>query len=423
MVREYTLQGLTCANCAAKIERSVQGMSGVMSASLNLMTQSLRMEISEEIAAGLHGAVERIVHRYEPDVGVFEKSKASGSLSYTERDSMGEASADGQAQAHTHAHDHSHSSHSVRYLVIGAVAFVIGMIMEYGFHIEGIPNIAVFGISYVILGSSVLRRAGQNIIRGIIFDENFLMSLATIGAIFLGDYGEAAGVMLFYKTGEYFQNLAVQRSRKSIAELMDLRPDFANVLRGDELIRVAPEAVAIGETILIKPGERIPLDGVVIEGESFLDTAALTGESVPRRASEGLPVLSGCVNGEGLLSVRVTHIFGESTASRIIDLVENAAAKKAPTENFITTFARYYTPVVVALAALIAIVPPLLLEGMWSDWLRRGLIFLVISCPCALVLSIPQLLRGYWSCFKAGNTGERQQLSGSVEQLGYSRFR
>jgi Cd2+/Zn2+-exporting ATPase len=249
--------------------------------------------------------------------------------------------------------------------------------------------IALFVASYLILGGRIVLRALKNITRGRVFDENFLMSVATIGAFIIGEYPEAAAVMLFYQVGEYFQGLAVRRSRRSIADLMDIRPDYANIIMNGEITKVAPDSVKIGDIIIVKPGEKIPLDGVVIEGESMLDTTALTGESVPRKAVVTDTVLSGCVNQNGALTIEVTKTFGESTAAKILDLVENAAAKKAPAENFITTFSRYYTPAVVALAALIAAIPPLLMGGAWADWVHRGLVFLVISCPCALVISIP----------------------------------
>ena len=215
------------------------------------------------------------------------------------------------------------------------------------------------------------------------------MSLSTIGAFAIGEYPEAVAVMLFYQVGEFFQSLAVKRSRKSISDLMDIRPDSATVRRNGELVVVAPETVSIGELIVVKPGEKIPLDGIVTEGESMLDTRALTGESVPRSIRKGEEALSGCVNQSGVLTIKVTKSFGESTVTKIIDLVENASSRKAPTENFITTFARYYTPIVVGMAAILAIIPPVILGGGWSEWLRRGFVFLIVSCPCALVISIP----------------------------------
>lgn len=229
----------------------------------------------------------------------------------------------------------------------------------------------------------------KNITRGQVFDEHFLMSVSTIGAFAIGEYPEAVAVMLFYQVGEFFQSLAVKRSRKSISDLMDICPDSATVKRNGVLQVVSPESVAVGEIIVVKPGEKIPLDGIVVDGESMLDTKALTGESVPRSIRKGDEALSGCINQSGLLTLKVTKSFGESTVSKITDLVENASARKAPTENFITTFARYYTPVVVGMAAVLAIIPPLVLGGGWSEWLRRGFVFLIVSCPCALVISIP----------------------------------
>ena len=274
-------------------------------------------------------------------------------------------------------------------LIIGAVILAAGIAAEFFFEINEYIILAMFVSAYLILGGRVVLTAAKNIVKGKIFDEHFLMSIATIGAFALGEYAEAVTVMLFYQVGEFFQGMAVSRSRRSIAKLMDIRPDRANLLSGGKIKAVRPDSVKVGDVIVVKPGERIPLDGVVIEGESMIDAAAITGESVPRRASVSDVVLSGCVNQNGVLRIEVTQTFGESTASRIINLVENAAARKAPTERFITKFARSYTPVVVVLALLIAVVPPLLLADEWQDWIRRGLIFLVISCPCALVISIP----------------------------------
>ena len=274
-------------------------------------------------------------------------------------------------------------------LITGAAVFVAGLIIDNIFELHPYIIWAVFIAAYLLLGGGVVLMALKNLIRGQIFDENFLMSVATIGAFIIGEYPEAVGVMLFYQVGEMFQEAAVRKSKKSIASLMDIRPDFANVKKDGELLKVAPESVSIGSLIVVKPGEKIPLDGEVTEGEAMLDTAALTGESVPRRAGEGDAVLSGCINQNGVLTIKVTKTFGQSTVAKIIDLVENASNKKAPTENFITSFSRYYTPVVVGLAALIAVIPPLAGFGLWADWVNRGLIFLVISCPCALVISIP----------------------------------
>ncbi|MDP3447534.1 MAG: heavy metal translocating P-type ATPase [Eubacteriales bacterium] len=270
---------------------------------------------------------------------------------------------------------------------IGAAVYALAILTR----TEG--NLVSFGVfiaAYFIIGGDVLFRAVRNILRGKVFDENFLMSIATIGAFIVGDFAEAVAVMLFYQVGELFQSYALDQSRKSIADLMDIRPDYANVKRGESLERVDPDAVEVGEIIVIKPGERVPLDAVVLSGSSSLDTSVLTGESLPRDVDEGDVLLSGCININGLVTARVTKEYGESTVSKILDLVENASSKKSKSENFITTFAQYYTPVVVIIAVLLALVPPLILPGAtFGDWVYRGLIFLVISCPCALVISIP----------------------------------
>lgn len=251
-------------------------------------------------------------------------------------------------------------------------------------------QIALFIISYIIVGGDVVKRAVKNIFKGQVFDENFLMSIATIGAFFIGEYPEGVAVMLFYQVGELFQSYAVGKSRKSIASLMDIRPDYANVKKGDELVKVDPDEVQIGDIIVIKAGEKIPLDGKVIEGSSMIDTSALTGESVPREVEVGSDILSGCININGVITAEVTMEFGESTVSKILDLVENASSKKSNSEQFITKFARYYTPVVVIIAVFLAIIPPLVIDGAtFSDWIYRALAFLVVSCPCALVISIP----------------------------------
>ncbi len=258
--------------------------------------------------------------------------------------------------------------------------------------VEGLLRLFLFLIPYGVIGWDVLWRALRNIARGQVFDENFLMALATVGAFCIGEYPEAVFVMLFYQVGELFQSYAVGRSRQSIAALMDIRPDYANVERDGQLVQVDPEEVAVGDVIAVKPGEKIPLDGVVTDGSSTVNTAALTGESLPRDVGPGDAVISGCINQSGLLRIKTSKVFGESTVSKILDLVENSSSKKAKAENFITKFARYYTPAVVAAAVLLAVLPPLILGGdwpVWSAWMNRALIFLVISCPCALVISIP----------------------------------
>ena len=248
----------------------------------------------------------------------------------------------------------------------------------------------IYIVSYCIVGLDIVWKAVRNITRGKVFDENFLMTIATIGAFAIGEFPEAVAVMLFYQIGELFQSYAVDKSRKSIASLMNIRPDFANVKRDNQIIKVNPEEVKIGETIVIKPGEKIPLDGIVVDGNSLIDTSALTGESIPKEVDSGDEVLSGCINQNGLLTIKVEKEFGESTVSKILDLVENASSKKSKSENFISKFAKYYTPIVVITAVLLAITPPFILkDATFIDWLYRALTFLVVSCPCALVISIP----------------------------------
>ena len=254
---------------------------------------------------------------------------------------------------------------------------------------NGIAKLAVFLVVYCIIGGDILLKAGRNILHGQVLDENFLMAVATVGAFFLGEYPEGVAVMLFYQVGEWFQSYAVSKSRRSISELMDIRPDFANVLRDGQLVQVDPEEVSIGDTVVVKPGERIPLDGIVTEGVSSIDTSALTGESVPRDIQTGQDIISGCINQTGPLTIQVTKEFGQSTVAKILELVENASDKKSKSENFITKFARYYTPVVVIGAVLLAVLPPLLTGQEFGIWVARALTFLVISCPCALVISIP----------------------------------
>jgi len=272
-------------------------------------------------------------------------------------------------------------------IIIGAAVLAIAVLLNLN---NEWLQIALFIISYIIVGGDVVKRAVKNIFKGQVFDENFLMSIATIGAFFIGEYPEGVAVMLFYQVGELFQSYAVGKSRKSIASLMDIRPDYANVKKGDELVKVDPDEVQIGDIIVIKAGEKIPLDGKVIEGSSMIDTSALTGESVPREVEVGSDILSGCININGVITAEVTKEFGESTVSKILDLVENASSKKSNSEQFITKFARYYTPVVVIIAVFLAIIPPLVIDGAtFSDWIYRALAFLVVSCPCALVISIP----------------------------------
>ena len=272
-------------------------------------------------------------------------------------------------------------------IIVALILYVFAMLINFE---NELINKGIFIVSYIIVGFEILKKAIRNIFRGKVFDENFLMAVATLGAFGIGEFPEAVAVMLFYQIGELFQSYAVDKSRKSIASLMDIRPDFANVYRNDKIEKVNPDDVKIGETIIVKPGEKIPLDGIIVEGKTTLDTKALTGESLPREAAEGDEVLSGCINLNGVIKIEVKKEYGESTVSKILDLVENASSKKSKSENFITKFAKYYTPIVVIIALILALVPPLVIRGAeFSDWLYRALSFLVVSCPCALVISIP----------------------------------
>ncbi|ABS20865.1 heavy metal translocating P-type ATPase [Bacillus cytotoxicus] len=360
------LNGLDCANCALKIETNVKEMPGISTATVDFVSKKLKIEVTnkkelETVVAN----VEHVVHKLEPDVKVVREGKKE------------------------HHHDHSHGEGNVKKMIV-RLAIGGGLTAA---ALAGLPqamSISLFIIAYLLIGGEIVWRAVRNIARGQVFDENFLMAVATLGAFAIGEYPEAVAVMLFYQVGELFQSIAVNRSRKSITSLMDIRPEYANVKVGNETKQVSPEDVQIGDYIIVKPGEKVPLDGKVIEGTSMVDTSALTGESVPREVEVGNEVLSGFVNQNGVLTIEVTKEFEESTVSKILDLVQNASSRKAPTENFITKFARYYTPVVVITAAVLAFIPPLILEGAtFSEWIYRALVFLVISCPCALVVSIP----------------------------------
>ena len=271
-------------------------------------------------------------------------------------------------------------------IIISLILFLIAMIINFD---NELINKGIFIIAYIIVGLEIIRKALRNIFRGKVFDENFLMTVATVGAFGIGEFPEAVAVMLFYQVGELFQSYAVDKSRKSIASLMDIRPDYANIEKDGKVLKVDPDDVKIGDIIIIKPGEKVPLDGIVIEGNTSLDTKALTGESLPREVTPGDEILSGSINISGLVKVKVSKEYGESTVSKILDLVENASSKKSKSENFITKFAKYYTPIVVIIAILLVVVPVIFFGGEFSDWIYRALSFLVVSCPCALVISIP----------------------------------
>jgi len=365
------LEGLGCANCAAKIETEVNNLEGVRFASVDFVSKKLTLETDDNITK-LSEKIEAIVKKIEPDVKVIIEHNSSKAK---EKDNDEDDDEDGENR-----------KKEITKLVIGGALFAVGLIFKFPNWLE----LTIFIISYIIVGGKVVLSAVKGIARGQVFSEHFLMSIATIGAFFVGSYPEGVAVMLFYLLGELFEDMAVDHSRKSIGALMDIRPDYANLKVGEEIEKVSPEDVNIGDVIVVKPGEKVPLDGKVIEGTSMVDTAALTGESVPRELEPGSDALSGFINKNGVLTIEVTKEFGESTVSKVLDLVQNASSKKAPTEKFITKFARYYTPVVVFGALALAVIPPLAIPGAtFSDWIYRALVFLVVSCPCALVLSIP----------------------------------
>ncbi len=356
------LHGLDCAHCAGKIESEMGKIPAVQKASVDFVSKMLHITLAPE--ASWNREKEKVIQRINKiESGITVEEEESASKEKNE-----------------------HRCSILWRLGGGVLLTGIAMFASLPFPFE----FALFLIAYAIAGGDVVYRAIRNIIRGRVFDEHFLMTIATIGAFLIGEYAEGVAVMLFYQTGEWFQSLAVNRSRKSISEMMNIRPDYANLKEGEGNKKVSPEEVKQGDIIVVKPGEKIPLDGMVLNGSSSVDTSALTGESLPREVEKGSEVLSGFVNKQGLLEVTVTKEYGESTVSKILDLVQNASSRKAPTENFITKFARYYTPIVVIIAFLLAFLPPLLFTGATlADWTYRALVFLVISCPCALVVSIP----------------------------------
>ncbi|MEG2750431.1 MAG: heavy metal translocating P-type ATPase [Anaerorhabdus sp.] len=358
---ELFLKGLDCANCAQKIEDQIKKLPNVQEAHVNFMNTTCTAVCDLGQRNNVEKEIERIVKELEPDVEV-QKTETKK------------------------VEKNDESKSDLIKIGIGTVLFVISLFFEE----KGLIAMIFSLSSYIVLGYTVIFRALKNIIRGQIFDENFLMAIATIAAIFLQDYREAAAVMLFYQVGEYFQEKAVRSSRKSISDLMNIRPDIAHIKKGNDVLDVAPESVVIDDVIVVKPGERIPLDGVIITGASSLDTSSLTGESLERDVQEGDEVLSGCVNQRGLLEIKVSKSFGDSTVSKILELVENTSSRKTKSENFITKFSKVYTPTVVILAVALAILLPLLSSGIdYRESIQRAAAFLVISCPCALVISVP----------------------------------
>ena len=367
-----SIEGLDCPNCAAKVERKINTLEGIKEATVDFLGKKIIIltdeifgdKISENKLAEL---IQAEVDKIEDGVKVLalKDNTKENSNSQKEEDT-------GKIK---------------KKLLIGGILFLLGIFVPKSLLI---PKFTIFLISYFIIGGNVLLSAFKNILNGQVFDENFLMAIATIGAFAIGEYPEGVAVMLFYQLGELFQGIAVNNSRKSIVSLMDIRPDYANIKVEKGIKKVSPEKIKVGEIIVVKPGEKVPLDGKIVKGASTFDTSALTGESLPREAKAGDDVLSGFINKNGLIEIEVTKVFSESTVSKILYLVENAGSKKSKTENFITKFARYYTPAVVITALIVAIIPPLLIQGAtFSDWIYRALIFLVVSCPCALVISIP----------------------------------
>lgn len=362
-MKSYRLEGLDCANCAMKIEKGVQKINGVKEATVNFTSGKLTIDAEEDHLATIEQETKKVVKELEPDVKVTEIDKEKVS-----------------------EHGNEKERNTLFRILFSLAGITLLLLFDFNEPIRLIGYLLI----YLLIGYDVVKKAVMNIVKGKIFDENFLMSVATIGAMLIGEYPEAVAVMLFYQIGEYFQGLAVSHSRKSIRELMAIRPETAHVQTAEGLMTVNPEDVQIGQFVLVKPGERVPLDGTIIEGESLVDTSALTGESVPKSVYVGETVLSGFINKNKPFLVQVEKSYENSTISKLLELVENASSKKAPAENFITKFARYYTPVVVGLAVLLAVLPPLVVSGAaFSEWIYRALTFLVISCPCALVISVP----------------------------------
>lgn len=360
---QLQLTGIDCAACATKIEKNVNKMANVKSCSVNFTTQKLNYELTgQEAATEFEQQLATLLPTIEPDVGIQQSPTP----------------------------EPSPAKHAINYDLIRILVSALGLAISYLVPLSAPAKTTLLLAAFVVIGYDTVWTAIKNILHGEWFDEHFLMSIATIGAFGIGQYAEAVGVMLFYQVGEYFQSLAVNHSRRSIANLVAIKPTIANRLAADGTTEVvAPEAIQVGEHIVVKPGEKVPLDGVITTGDSYVDTSAITGESVPRAFHPGDELLSGTINQSGLLTLEVTKPYADSTVAKILDLVENASSQKAPTENFITRFAKVYTPIVVGIAAIMAIVPPLLFGAPFGDWLYRALIFLVISCPCALVISIP----------------------------------
>lgn len=365
-----SVEGLHCANCAGKIEKKINELEEIKEATLDFLGKKVVLTTSEKNEDILVNKIQEIADKIEK--GVIISSKNS------------------KKEVHEKQENGNEVREIIKTLVIGGILFLVAIVLPKVASIPEKLEFLLFLTSYIIVGHTVLITAINNIKRGQIFDENFLMGIATIGAFFIGEYSEAVAVMFFYQIGELFQEMAVSKSRNSITSLMNIRPDYANLEVNGNIEKVSPEEVKIGDIIVVKSGEKVPLDGEIVEGFTAFDTSALTGESLPREIGIGEEVLSGFINKTGLVKIKVSKVFSESTVSKILDLVQNASSKKSTTEKFITKFARYYTPAVVIIATILAILPPLFVKGAtFSEWGYRALVFLVVSCPCALVVSIP----------------------------------
>lgn len=387
VVKRFILDGLNCAHCAIKIETKVKEIKGVNNSSINFATKILSVEIdNEKEIDNVISSINQIVNETEPGVKLIDNDanccSACSACEIKVSDDHGHSS----NKAAMNSDEKQSRWKEFIYYGLSLTLFIVGVIFDFSKQLE----LVIFLAAYILAGGEIVLSALKNITRGNVFDENFLMSVATIGAFVIGEYPEAVAVMLFYHLGMFLEDLAVGRSRRSIAALMDISPEYANLKVGEDVKKVSPGDVKVGDIIIVKPGEKVPLDGVVIEGRSMLDTSVLTGESVPREVDVGDNVLAGFINKNGVLVVEVKKEFQDTVVSRILDLVQNASSRKAPTEKFINRFARYYTPVVTATAAAIAFIPPLVIPGAaFSEWFYRAMVFLVVSCPCALVVSIP----------------------------------
>ncbi|NFD29804.1 cadmium-translocating P-type ATPase [Clostridium botulinum] len=406
--KKLLLKGLHCANCATKIERAVQKLNIIEEANYNFNNSTLIINLEETHKDSIIKTIQEIVDRIEPGVKVVDKENLKRTVVHApvknssnlkmQNNKEENLKLDKKENSYEHNHDHSHghshdgedSDELEKKTLIRIISGVVLLILATVLKSKETLSIGLYLASYVLIGGKVILSSIRNISKGQVFDENFLMAVATVAAIGVKQYPEAVAVMLFYEVGEFLQDKAVNKSRKSITALMNIRPNYANLVKGEDIEVVSPEDINIDDIIMVKPGEKIPLDGIVVKGQSFVDTSAITGESLISEISKDSNVLSGYINKNGVIKIKVTKTFGESTVSKILELTENASATKANTEKFITKFARYYTPVVVFAALALAVIPTLILKDPdISKWIYRAAVFLVVSCPCALVISIP----------------------------------